>query len=438
MVANSIIILFILILSMKLLFDLYYITITRKFISNKKSYNITKNVKVLLIIPVLREQNIIESTLDHFINMKLTNIDLHVCIAGTSREKEGKDSNYISTGTVVERWIEKRKNHFSNSIKYSYVEVTEEKGDRASQLNYAVKQASKCDSPDLVGVYDADSLPDIFTLEEVVSEYCKNPNTIFQQPVHFITAANRMAKQKKNPVLVANALYQTTWTAIRELPRWKKHADFCEKNSKKQYFRNDYLIGHGEFIPFDIYNQFIFPEKEVTDGIQLGYRVSMAGISIKPLHTFCVDDVPQEVKQLVGQHKRWYGGCNRLYNAYKWCKKHFGKASVYQMIDGYWSQLSWAYASLFAIVAMILSFIKGLDGNWVFFYIVLLEVMTYCYVIPFISNKIMPEKINIRLIDWLCLPLAIALKGIGPNIYLMQKLFASLGKKEIEYSKVER
>lgn len=438
MVANIIIFLFMLIIAMKLLFDLYYIAITKKFVREKNDLSITKNVEILLIIPVLREQNIIESTLDYFTNMKLTHINLHVCIAGTSREKDGKDSNYTSTGTVVERWIEDNKNNFGNCIKFSYVEVLEEKGDRASQLNYAVKQASKCGNSDLVGVYDADSLPDVFTLEEVASEYCKNPNTVFQQPVHFVTAANRMAKQKKNPVLVANALYQTTWTVIRELPRWRNHAHFCEKYSKKLYFRNDYLIGHGEFIPFLIYNKFIFPEKEVTDGIQLGYRVSMSGISIKPLHTLCVDDVPQEVKQLVGQHKRWFGGCNRLFSAYRWCKEHFGKASVFQMLDGYWSQLSWAYASLFALVAVILSLFKAINGNWLFFIIVMLEVLMYCYLIPYISNSLMPDKIRIRFIDWLCLPFAIALKGIGPNAYLMQKLLSVFVKKEIKYSKVER
>ncbi len=438
MVIDIIIVTFILIIALKIIFDLRYIFITQKFIKERKEIFITKKTNVLLIIPVLREQNIIEATLDYFTNFKLNNINLHVCISGTSRERDGKIEGYISTGAIVEKWIEKNKMKFNESLKFSYFEVCEKNGDRASQLNYAVNKVSETYTPDIIGVYDADSLPDISTLEEVASEYCKNPNTIFQQPVHFITAANRMAKQKKNPILVANALYQTTWTAIRELPRWKCHSEFCEKKNEKNYFRNDYLIGHGEFIPFKIYNEFIFPEKEVTDGIQLGYRISMSGIPIKPLHTFCVDDVPQEIKQLIGQHKRWFGGCNRLFSAYRWCKDNCEKTSISQMIDGYWSQLSWAYAGLYAIIAIILSILKAGCGNYFYIVVVGLEVIVYCYLIPYISNKLMPEKIKIRLIDWLCLPIAIGLKGIGPNWYFCQRIISVLSKKEIKYSKVER
>ena len=164
----------------------------------------------------------------------------------------------------------------------------------------------------------------------------------------------------------------------------------------------------------------------------------MAGISIKPIHRFCVDDVPQEVKQLVGQHKRWFGGCNRLYSAYKWCNDQFGKASILQMLDGYWSQISWAYASLFAIVAIALSIVKAIDGCWIYLYVVMLEVIMYSYAIPLIANLLMPERIKIRAVDWLCLPLAIALKGIGPNVYLLQRMYTAIVKKEIIYSKVER
>lgn len=438
MVANIIISLFIFIITNKLFYNFYYLYITKKFISEERNYIVNRNVSFLIIIPVLREQNIIESTLNYFNKLDLSNIDLHVCIAGTSREKNENNKCYISTGKIVNKWIIKEKVNFRKNIHFSYVEISETNGDRATQLNYAVKQCRQYFEPELVGVYDADSLPDLKTLEEVAAEYCRKPNTVFQQPVHFISAANRMAKKNKNPILVANALYQTTWTAIRELPRWKKHSEFCEKNNNRLYYKNDYLIGHGEFIPYKLYNSFIFPEKEVTDGIQLGYRLSMSGYSIKPIHKFCVDDVPQEISQLIKQHKRWFAGCNRLYNSYKWCKKNFNRASLFQMLDGFWSQISWAYASLFAIVVLILSIAKAFSNSWWFLPIVLTEIIIYSYVIPLIANFIMPKKIRIRIIDWLCLPIAIALKGIGPNVYLIQKFYSLILKNEITYSKVER
>ena len=78
MVIDIIVVTFILIIALKIIFDLRYIFITQKFIKERKEIFITKKINVLLIIPVLREQNIIEATLDYFTNFKLNNINLHV------------------------------------------------------------------------------------------------------------------------------------------------------------------------------------------------------------------------------------------------------------------------------------------------------------------------------------------------------------------------
>lgn len=438
MVIDLFIITFLIILIMKIIFDFYYIIISRKAIKEKVTIDIRKTIKILIVIPVLREQNIIENTLYHFSNIKLDNIILHICVAGTSREKINQSGGYITTGDIVEKWIENNKIFFNSKLSFSYTEINETRGDRASQLNYGVKESLKLFEPDIVGVYDADSLPDENTLLEVASIYCENPNIVMQQPVHFIYSANRMSKEKNNPILVANALYQTNWTIIRELSRWYNHNKYCKKNNDKLYFRNDYLIGHGEFIPYHIYKKYLFPEGEVTDGIQLGYRLSMSGVAIKPLHSFCMDDVPQKLSQLIGQHKRWFGGCNRLYQAYYWCKENTQKMSICQMLDGYWSQFSWAYASILAIFTLVFSIVRAVGGNNYFLILELLLLSIYCYIIPYISNNLFVEKCKLRFIDWLCMPVAIAIKGIGPNIYLLQKLRSKLLDKEIMYSKVER
>ena len=47
-------------------------------------------------------------------------------------------------------------------------------------------------------------------------------------------------------------------------------------------------------------------------------------------------------------------------------------------------------------------------------------------------------KIKIRFIDWLCLPIAILIKGIGPNLYILQFILSKFTNKKIKYSKVER
>ena len=420
----------------KIIADFFNIRTTHQGLhSTSGEYTNDERTKILLLIPALREQNVIVNTLEHFKNIKVRNIELIICVAGTSREKSD-NPDYVSTGNIVNQWIENSEK--SQSHVFKYVEINEEKGDRASQLNHAVREIGIYFKPDIIGVYDADSLPDIQTLTEVVSKWSQSKETIFQQPVHFIEAANSMAAERKNPILVANALYQTTWTVVREYPRWRQHHMFCQKNPGKLYYRNDYLIGHGEFIPYSVYCKYYFPEQQITDGIQLGYRLSMSGADICPLNTFCSDDVPQSLSQLIGQHKRWFGGCNLLMNSYRWCKENIGKASIWQVIDGFWSQISWAYAGIIGLFGLVFSLICISDGNFFLASLEIIGLFIYCYLVPYISHAILPFPTKIRFIDWLCLPLAIFIKGIGPNLYIFQYVLSIFTQKEIRYSKVER
>lgn len=436
MALTTILSIMIFVLYSKIIADFFYVRTTYKglhTVSDDCADDTT--VKILLLIPALREQNVIVNTLEHFKNIKVRNVELIICVAGTSREKSD-NPEYVSTGNVVNSWIANSAQNQSHVFKY--VEINEEQGDRASQLNHAVREIGGYFKPDIIGVYDADSLPDIQTLSEVVAKWSRSKETIFQQPVHFIDAANSMAVAGKNPVLVATALYQTTWTVVREYPRWRQHHLFCKKNPDKLYYRNDYLIGHGEFIPYSVYRKYYFPEQQITDGIQLGYRLSMSGADICPLNSFCSDDVPQSLSQLIGQHKRWFGGCNLLLSSYRWCKENIGIASMCQVIDGFWSQLSWAYAGIIGVVGLILSLICIANGKIFLASLELIGLFIYCYIIPYIAHIILPFPLKIRFIDWLCLPLAIFVKGIGPNLYIFQTILSVFTRKKIKYSKVER
>lgn len=419
----------------KIVFDILYLVQSYKFIHSPKLVDgIERKVKILLLIPVLREQKVIESTLNHFSNFKVDNIELMVCIAGSSSEKQGKGNEYVSTGDIVKRWINSTSN---SSIRFEYREVDEnESGERAARLNYVVAEVRKTFSPDIIGLYDADSLPDIETLMEVATIFNKNPNVVLQQPVHFINASNNMSG-KVSPILVANALYQTTWTMIRELPRWYNHHQHCGKSTRK-YLRNDYLIGHGEFIPTKIYDKFKFPENEITDGIQVGYRLSMSGVDIAPLHLFCDDDVPKKIRQLIQQHKRWFGGCNRLFSANKWAKNNGYGSAILQVLDGLWSQACWAFAAIFVIISLVLSIVQIFMGSIIPFFVTFALCLIYWYVIPVIAHYIIPTKKEIRFIDWLALPIAMAIKGIGPNLYFVQKVWNAVNHKRMSYTKVER
>lgn len=385
--------------------------------------------KILLLVPVLREQNVIVDTIEHFCGMELVSVDLMVMIVGTCREARACGDTTLD---VVERWLGSMSNRMPENVRIDYCEANDEKGDRASQLNWAVKHANEIGWNDweVVGVYDADSLPSRDSLSNVVKAFCSIKNLdACQQPARFIRAANAMARNEENPLLVANALYQSTWTMISELPMWIGHYSASRKARKS--FRHLYFIGHGEFLSRNAYETFMFPEGEVTDGIQIGYRMGFSGSVIIPLPVFCEDDVPHQVRALVKQHKRWFGGCMNFFSAYKATGRNARwYCSAVQMIDGFWSQARWAWAALFYIVLVGISLCEDLLMAGVLCSLLII----YGYILPILAHRLMNADINVRIIDWLCVPCAILIKALGPNLYICDRIF----KKNIQYEKVER
>ena len=130
------------------------------------------------------------------------------------------------------------------------------------------------------------------------------------------------------------------------------------------------------------------------------------------------------------QHKRWFGGCMNFKSSYLWSKRHFHTNAFMQIIDGYWSQARWAWTTWFYLLLIVMSYYS--DKR------LLLAVLgmgiLYCYIYPILAHKIMKTNVHVRFIDWICLPLAIGIKSIGPNIYLFSKIFG----RRITYEKVER
>lgn len=435
MVIETLLMIFVVFLGGKICACFRNLSIVRKFLQGRSLLRRVpeEEVEMLLLIPVLREQNVIVKTLEYFSTLPRKNIRLHLCIAGTRREAA---QGAPGTGAVIDAWMRTAAAARDNGLSLYYCEADDPEGDRASQLNHAVRFMRRFCSPQLIGVYDADSMPEPTSLEEAACRYLDSRETVWQQPASFIKAANRLAAAGASPVLVANALYQSVWTMIRELPRWISHH---ASHGKRPFWRNDYLIGHGQYLPFPVYEKFAFPEGEVTDGIQLGYRLTGSAHDIAPLRSFCNDDVPHQVTQLISQHKRWFGGCMRLGAAHGWCRREMGKSSLGSVLDGLYSQISWAVAAPATVLAVAAALFAIMSGRGVVLpFFLLLLFLLYVWFIPFLALRLFPEPLRIRRVDWLALPLAMGLKCLGPLLYVFQSLLSCFSKKKIRYSKVER
>lgn len=408
---------------------------TRKYIRLAKSRSrpkLSKQVSLLILIPVLREQNIITETIKYFEQLDMENVILHLCIAGTKREYISLE-NYgfkKSTKQVVEETCQNMKTTSGFTVDFFEAEDYDG-GDRATQLNHATKCAlEKYADIDVIGVYDADSRPTPDTLIEVAEKYLINEKASYQQPAFFLDAANKMTQNGENPILIANALYQNAWSVISEIPMW---IDYTK--SKGRGKGNFYCIGHGEFFPKKIYEAYKFPEHTVTDGIQIGYRLSMSGQQVEILNNYCSDDVPHQLTTLIKQHKRWFGGCMRLMESYNWCKDNCREHKFSTVLSGYWSQFQWAFAANLFWLNFLLSVAYVYIGGTAMPMILLLSIgIIYCYILPVISTCLTPIESHVSKLAFLALPLAIFIKGIGPNLYIWNCLL----NRENKYEKVER
>lgn len=414
------------------------IMLTCKYFRNNKKdkYRLAESepVNMLVLLPCLREQNVIAKSIDYFTNMNLDGVNLYLCIACTKREttSNGVYGFDKTTADVARSYI----SHvtFPANITVSVFEAEDYNGgDRATQMNYAVDLFIKNNpsiNVDIVAAFDADSRPTINTFVEVACKYKTNPTVSYQQPDVYVGSAQDILKEGRSMLAMANALYQNSWTMISEIPMLMRYA---KKNGKyRGYF---YCNGHGEFFPYEVWKRYRFPEHEITDGIHIGYRLGMSGAPVEILDNYGNTDAPHDIKALPKQHKRWFGGCMRLISCYKWCKQNGFKPKKTMVMAGFWSQFRWAFTATLFLINFVLSvLLTVLYGNYIPLSLMGGVLVTYCYLFGLLALKVTPVKIKTPISAFLLIPLAIYLKSIGPKIYIFEKL----GRKRIVYEKVER
>lgn len=417
---------------------IYFINIikTRRFMKYKKQkmFDIENQsedkIDLLVVLPCLREQNIICESIDYFMKLNRKHVNLHILISCTKRELE-TNSKYgftQSSAEVARQYIKKLPD---DDVKFFVYEANDlMDGDRATQMNEAVKTYLNQNKINVVAVFDADSRPEFNTFEEVAYEYKIDPSVVYQQPENYMYSVEQMAKGKKRGVVLSNALYQNMWTVIREIPMFLSYA----KNHKKYMYMN----GHGMFFPVDIYKKIEFPEHEVTDGIHIGFRVSMLQENLKPLTCLGFTDPPHEVSKLPQQHKRWYGGAVRLKSCFDWAKTKGKKPNLAFWFEGVWDVIRWACTANVFIITFIANLVLISLSNNIFAYISLgilsFSFLLYCYLFPLWCAKVIDSKRCIHFSAILFMPIAVLFKSFGPDLFIVEKIF----RRKIKYQKCER
>jgi len=268
------------------------------------------------MIPVLREQALLAETLRYFGRLPYPG-RRQVIVLTTQREIA--ENGNVSAGTTPELALQLvgQLNTEAPGL-YRVIHYPYEVGNKASQLNYALRRLSEDGEFDpartYIGVYDADSRPAEDTLEHVADLVAGQRDAgrewpvAIQQPSLFLNNFNEVPSW----YLQLEALFETRWAlgheirtmraSTRELPDWRAPYAYC--------------VGHGMFIRQDFLNLTGgFPEP--NEDVPMGHRLSLAGIPIHPLPAYDICDVAPSFKGLVVQSGRWFSNAPLIWKEYR-------------------------------------------------------------------------------------------------------------------------
>lgn len=195
-------------------------------------------------------------------------------------------------------------------------------GFRAAQLNFAledVRMRHGLQATDTarvwVGVYNADSRPEVGTFRELRHVVTVPGPRLYQQMVDYVVPA----RPGVSWVATGNATLQTWWTwshywarsvrGNRSPGRWSATSPFS-------------TFGHGEFARLDFLDEIGgFPDFAYADGLLLGWMARLMGEHIGLLASRDRAEVPRRPSDLLVQQRAWMRGLLSFGATVRWARK---------------------------------------------------------------------------------------------------------------------
>jgi len=345
----------------------------RKYKINSQKLKSSKD-NFIICIPMLREQKIVLKTIEYFSKLNYPKDKYKIYIVTTSRElkESDKNSNHQSTYELASVCASK----VNKKLKMNLVEIVNYSGVgklMSHQINYVIKMMAKRKEnlKSIFAVYNADSRPNLNTLSAVSSTlrgYEKDmgiiPN-IVQQSSLFTLNFNNFSNSPKGYVLRAAAIFQTKWTLIHELSRFRKQSLKAIKKSKgilSQLFDTQlsHCVGHGLFVRLSLLSKEFLPTETLNEDLPFGYYQCCKREPILPFPMLENSEVPLSITSLINQKKVWFFP----YLEYDKCQKRVVRLKRYKSLtevylltlQGQLTGLIWLFQSAILFIPLMIAF----------------------------------------------------------------------------------
>lgn len=182
------------------------------------------------------------------------------------------------------------------------INTNEKEFGKYAQLNAGLSAIqNRISDRDFIGVYDADSEPDIQALEYI---QCTNEQYVAFQQLPLYPPSVKFSNF--NHLLAhSRVIYNLYFSLSREAMEYITSSENARCLTPGKHVLH--LVGHGEFIRYDVLQEvggFMPPSCDTTLGFSLGLR----GYSICPIPVVDVSTTPANISAIFQQGVVWYNG----------------------------------------------------------------------------------------------------------------------------------
>lgn len=404
----------------------------KSYIKKIQNIEVKEYPQICVLLPALREQSIVNKTYDTFKNLNYPKDKIKVVFVTTQREEfeyEQKGEIVKTTNQLIE---EKLKTDMVEN--YMHIHYPYEKGNKSSQLNYAIDELFKnnvINDETYIGVFDFDSEPQSELFNDVAKVKQLYNADVLQPVPLFLKNVKDIAKNNKAFVFTHSMFQNVRAMGIetfRLLVKGKRRITPLYCMGASCFIKTRTLLDCDKF--------------PLVDDIQLGFRMLIRNKSFAYVPTIVLGDLPETLKAVLKQSIFINKGNYSAFKEVNANRKDKVNSNFWGRVLIFWEGISVISAKTFLPYLM---FAMGLfciiTGEFLWFTVPLILAPVIRYLMGYISYRIvLKERVNV-----FCMILGLFVAVIWPffltygalkNIQL--SINAKLFKKEIKFGKTER
>lgn len=413
------------------LFSLLTIFLEKIYKNKLKNIAVTEYKNIYVLLPALREQKIVNETIEWFKKIKYKGKIKYIIITTEREEHENKINNIdeITTSQLVDKKLNKIKDD-----RFLHIHYPKTNGNKSSQMNYAVDEILKNET-DLentyISVFDFDSKPDLNTFNGLnkVAKLRNNPDAINQVPLCFKNYVE-FSKDRSKIMLLLYALQHTIRSCAIE--KMKLLVSSLTNLKVPQYFMGACMhIKLKSLIENDKFPIFV-------DDLTLGYRLSIKNGNFAYLPNYNYTLIPNKIYDYVNSAVLIFKGISTYISEIRRSKGKNLWGKVKMFIAGTGNIIVFTITPYIIIFYYLYSVISL---KYTLLFWLLLSIPYLWSIASYINFKhegFKNDKKITSFIAFLLSPIWYIFRPFGFFTYLKRLVVSKILKSDIKYKKTER